>query len=329
VNATTRILGPLAVIVTFVIASCSEGRSSVSATSTVASTTTSSVVVDAATEAIAPTTTTTALDLDRLGLAEYYAWVGETLALAIGEMSAGPPAGMTLPVFDSARATLQPRADFYRQLQSQFESVTPPAEAQEAHDAYIAATVQNAEALQAAVDRTPEDAPPEEVERYEYANADIGYAFVAETNAKCALNRVFDSYGFEPYVFERWCEPAPRSGASLGTEDEPVNAISLVHTVSTRPGHPNMWFDTTDITTSASEPLVFTFENQNPEPYLFNLAIYEGTPESLEGLEPIAQTVADTGAFTQTLEVELEPGTYTYADNVHAYSMRGMLTVLA
>jgi plastocyanin len=129
-------------------------------------------------------------------------------------------------------------------------------------------------------------------------------------------------------VFERWCEPAPRAGDALGTEDAPVNEIALVHEVSVRPGHPNMWFDVTRITASSSEPVVFTFENRNPEPYLFNIAIYEGTPESLEGLEPIAQTVADTGAFTQTLEVELEPGTYTYADNVHAYSMRGTLVVV-
>jgi hypothetical protein len=265
---------------------------------------------------------------DELTMGYYYSWVAETLSFAIGEISAGPPPGGAVPEFESARQALEVRAGFYDQLRSTFEGVDPPAAAREAHQAYIDAAALNASVLRAAAERAPADASPEEVEQYEYANADTGYAFVAETNAKCALNRVFDSSGFAPYEFQRWCDPAPRAGTALGTEDAPVNEVAFIHEPSDRPSHPNMWFDVTEITASASAPITFTLENRNPEPYLFNIAIYEGTPESLEGLEPIAQTVAATGAFTQTLEVDLEPGAYTYADNVHAYSMRGTLTVV-
>lgn len=265
----------------------------------------------------------------RLGLADYYTWIGSTLAMAIGEIStAGPPEGFEVPSFASARDALTARADFYRQLGDTFASVDPPLEAQAAHDQYIDAIDKNVAALTAAAERAPESAGPESASEYEYSSADVGYAFVAETNAKCALNRVFDSYGYEPYVFERWCEPAPRPGTALGSPEAPVNDIVLVHEVSAREAHPNMWYDVTQITASSAQPIRFTFENRNPPPYLFNLAIYEGAPESLAGMTPVAQTVAASGPQTQTLEVTLEPGVYTYADNVHAYSMRGTLTVV-
>jgi hypothetical protein len=276
----------------------------------------------------APTLETTAQAGDRMSLAEYYEWVGATLSFAIGDLSVTPPNGGTLPQFESARETLGVRADFYGQLLAAFEGVTPPLEAASAHEGYMAAAAENAMVLRAAAERAPADAPPEDVAQYEYADADTGYAFVAETNAKCALNRVFDSAGFAPYEFQRWCDPAPRSGTSVGTADAPVNEVAFVHEPVDRPAHPNMWFDITDVTASSKAPIRLTLENRHPEPYFFNLAIYEGNPETLKGLKPVAQTVAATGAFVETLEVDLEPGVYTYADNVHAYSMRGTLTVV-
>lgn len=268
-------------------------------------------------------------DAARLSLADYYAWIGTTLAMAIGEISANPPpTGGTTPQFRSAREALSMRAGFYRQLGQTFASVQPPVEAEAAHGEYVAAIDKNVRMLEAAAQRAPESAGPETVEKYEYANANVGYAFVAETNAKCALNRTFDRYGYEPYVFERWCEPAPRRGASIGTADKPINEIVLRHEVSPRRGHPNMWYDTTRVTATARQAITFTFDNRNPAPYLFNIAIYKGNPRSLEGRTPMAQTVAGAGPQTQKLTVDLKPGVYTYADNVHAYSMRGTLIVV-
>jgi plastocyanin len=266
---------------------------------------------------------------ERLAPAEYHAWVGETLAYAIGgDEGLGPgPGGGGDPGSTTARQVLAGAAESYRVLGETFAAVRPPTAAETAHEEYLAAAEQNVEAFEAALARTPEDAPGAAAFEQLYADPDAGYAFVAETNAKCALNRVFDGTGFAPYDFRRWCEPQPRPGESVGTRQDPVQEVTLTVPADAREGYPNMWYDVTRVV-AGSGTITLTFENGNPPPYLFNVAVYRGNPRSLEGHRPIAQTTVGSGPATQVLEVELEPGVYTYADNVHPYSMRGTLVVV-
>jgi plastocyanin len=269
------------------------------------------------------------LAADRLTPAEYHVWVGETLSYAIGgDEGLGPgPGGGADPGSASARQVLAAAAESYRRLGETFAAVRPPAAAEAAHEDYVAAAEKNVVAFEAALARTPEDAPGTAAFQQLYADPDAGYAFVAETNAKCALNRVFDSTGFAPHDFRRWCDPQPRPGESVGTRQDPVQEVTLTVPPDAREGYPNMWFDVTRVV-AASGTVTVTFENGNPPPYLFNVAVYRGNPRSLEGHRPIAQTSVSSGPTTQVLEVELEPGVYTYADNVHPYSMRGTLVVV-
>ncbi len=254
-------------------------------------------------------------------LASYYADIGEVLGPYIGDLPLPPPG-------QNAKEMNQILLASYVDLEARFAALTPPPEAEAVHQQYLDALDRNLSAYAAAVERTPADAPTERSWEYLFSDTRMGYAFVAETNAKCALNDLFYTAGFAPYDFLRFCNPTPVPAAVVGSSDAPVNDVTIIHETYPNPAYPNLWYAISDIYASSAEPIRIVFDNRNPPPFVFNLAIYEGNPESLEGLSPIAATASAPGQKVHELVLELDPGTYSYTDNVHPYGMRGVLRVV-
>jgi len=76
-------------------------------------------------------------------------------------------------------------------------------------------------------------------------------------------------------------------------------------------------FDRTELTAAAGR-VTITFDNQD-HGIMHNLHV---TGSGLDG-----RTEIETGPATQTLEVELDPGTYSYVCDVHPQQMKGELEV--
>lgn len=121
---------------------------------------------------------------------------------------------------------------------------------------------------------------------------------------------------------------------AFNTPETPVNSVTLTQSPldvggKLVPNFSNFEYDTIYADTG---DFTFTFVNNNPSPFVFNIALY-----SLDGTDTnarvtvdnlIGQTDAFQGAKTHVLIVEdLTPGTYVFVDNVHPTEMRGLLIV--
>lgn len=265
----------------------------------------------------------------------YFDTMAQLLAFAYAPFTPGgnfdPPANVP------ARQFIQASADFYAGKLSEALAVSVPPQVRAEHDALVRAFAFERDTFARAAQRTPDDAPATLYTRYLYSDAASGYAFVAETNAKCGLQaaaRRLGATAFAAIDFVRVCNPRPEKGSAIGRAGDTVNKVTLVHERAFNNAadreqlslYPNLYFSITEIWASARRPFELTLDNRNPRPFLFNLAIYAGNPESLLGLTPIA--VTDAGGIQQnTLKLHLPPGVYTFVDNVHPYSARGVIYV--
>ena len=259
----------------------------------------------------------------------YWSWIGTTLAPVIGTTGRGGPGGSPPQAPKTAAAQLDGAISYTRDLGRRFAQVRPPRHFAAAHADYRQALALQLKTFREARGRTTANAPFEDYFDALYGVADSSYAFVAESDAKCELNDAADSWGYATYDFQRFCRPTPRPGRSVGSSASPVNRVTIVlDEYGDGTTLPNLWYPITRITASSKRPIALTFDNRNTAPFLFNLAIYRGTPADLTGHRPIAVTHAGSGPEVQHLTVRLAPGTYTYTDNVHAYSVRGVLEVV-
>lgn len=116
--------------------------------------------------------------------------------------------------------------------------------------------------------------------------------------------------------------------AACGKDDAPPAASGDPNTTSTAAGGDDgagtielvgkdIAFDRTELTAPAGS-VTITFDNQD-----------EGTPHNLHvtGGGVDEKTDIEPGPATQTLQVDLEPGAYTYVCDVHPQQMTGDLEV--
>lgn len=253
--------------------------------------------------------------------AEYFDQMSEILGYAT---STGPEQG-TAPASAHEQFTMAIAA--YQDLLDQAAEVDPPRQYRKLHREYRAALSANIAAFRAADARTPYDAPTDQWYSYAYSTPALGYSFGDETQAQCDLAEAADAAGFEDFPSRQACDEGPSRTRTVGTAAAPVNNVTITHVPACDGRCPNLVYETSSIVAKAGTPITIVFDNQNPFPFLFNLAIYKGTASTLKAGNQIAYTSA-SGPKTHTLTVTLPPGTYTYTDNVHPYSLRGTLTVV-
>lgn len=221
------------------------------------------------------------------------------------------------------------REEFARRARTA-RAITPPATFRRVHRDFVAALDGEAKAFEAATRGTPYDAPADQLNAYLFSDTTVGYAFGRETDAGCRLREAAERSGVTDFPSRVLCYEKPKTAASVGTVQKPVNAVTLVNDPlpdSAGAPCPRVDYQVTTITASSRKPVTIAFDNRNPYPCLFNLAVYRGTPKVLTSKDQIAATAA-SGPKRHELTLTLEPGVYTYADNVHPYVMRGTLRVL-
>lgn len=224
-------------------------------------------------------------------------------------------------------------------------AVTPVAGLGEQHAALLGAVAAERDAAALAASAADPDLPISNENynaAYHYA-PDTGYARADRLLARAELIEAAAGLGYAP-------PPGP-DGDSFGTDitladkpaynspDDPVQAATLVQTAGAadpndplglvRPNVGNFEYDTIYADTG---DFTFTFVNQNPSPYVFNIAVYKADAADPDGRVTLGRLVGQTdayqGAKTHVLTLEdLEPGTYVFVDNVHPTEMRGVLVV--
>lgn len=252
---------------------------------------------------------------------EYFTQMADVLSYA----TSTDPYGGQQPA--TARAQVDTAAAGYRDLLARVDAIVPPREQRDEHRAYRQALRQNLDAYLAIARTTPSDAPFAQWPAYGFADPRLGYAFGTETQAQCGLARAAAEAGVTDFPSRQACDEGPVPTGTVGTPEAPVNDVTIVHEPACDSRCPNLVYAVSSITARAGQLITLTFDNRNPLPFLFNLAVYEGDRPRLVGRDQVAFTAAD-GPKVHTLTLTLEPGTYTYADNVHPYSVRGTLTVV-
>lgn len=227
----------------------------------------------------------------------------------------------------TANEIIQMGLTFYQQTLDSVDILIPPNEFLQQHTNYKQALNNNIDAFRAALAQMPDNAPSEDYYKYLYQSPDAGYAFGEETDAQCDLATAATTIGITDFPSRQACYESPQQGKSIGTAEAPVNDITILHDSTCNGTCPNLQYEITSIIAKTGLPITITFNNQNPLPFLFNLAVYKGNAQKLTSSQVINVTQAG-GPKVHQLTLNLEPGTYTYADNVHPYSIRGTLTVI-
>lgn len=263
-----------------------------------------------------------------LSLSQYFEKVSKII-LTAPEAAAGN--------YSSAKQSIEAQSNQYYKQFEQLSQIVPPSEVSEVHTELVNAVQQQAIANEQAAARTPNDAPVtnENVNKYAHYTADVGYARADESKAACELQTIATSLGltFNSLGACGAQNEERTEGKSVGTAEQPVNNISMVH--ETLPDYegisrPNLnGFEISSITAIAEQPIIITFDNRNPAPFVFNIAVYSGTDERVKASQYIAGTDAYAGEKVHKLTLTLSPGTYTYVDNVHPTAMRGTLKVVS
>lgn len=243
--------------------------------------------------------------------------------------------------YDTVRAALEGQATAYDKQVQQAAVLLPPEEiGQKNHRKLVLALAENAWAYRSAALYTPKDAENNEENnyRYGYHTADIGYGRGDQADALCTIRNLAKKFAAN-FTTLGDCDAAGETtpGISIGTAQNPVNDITIVHDVV--PGfvddkgnflpRPNVnGFEVSSITARAHKPITITFDNLNPPPFQFNIAVYRGNSKRVQGWELVDGTLVATGQKVHVLKLKLPPGVYTYVDNVHPTPMRGKLIVV-
>jgi hypothetical protein len=279
-------------------------------------------------------TTTSPRSSQPLSVDAYFVAMAKLLNYATNEGS-----GSSTPP-TTARGQLELAETFYSEQLKATLNINPPKEAQFEHQNYAQAVACNVQAFSKAIARTPRNAPLEDYYKL-YDNPEAGYAFGMETEAQCALARlanVLQVVNAASFPSRQACNtnpetrPSSRPAKTIGSPTEPMNNVVITHSPecvdpqSGRAQCPNLYYDVTVIHALSTLPIKFTFDNQNPLPFLFNLAVYDDNGSRLWGSKQLSNTLAG-GPKRHDLTLNLQPGRYSYTDNVHPYSMRGTLIV--
>ena len=214
-----------------------------------------------------------------------------------------------------------------------------PVEARVPHRMLLQALRTNAYGARRAAQLTPPSAPKtdETIARYSHAVPDVGYARDDTSQAACDLKRLADTLGQSLQVLgfcglESGPRPAPKT---LGSPTAPVNDIYLLQDVAYDPdtgqARPNVdGFQYSTVYAKAGKPIRIRFDNRNPPPFVFNIAIYDNASgnERVTEAQRVAKSDAYSGVRVHTVTVTLRPGLYTYVDEVHPLAMRGRLIVV-
>lgn len=247
----------------------------------------------------------------------------------------------TIGQFNTVRAAFDAEAKTYETQFRKAAMLQPPSEiGQSVHRQLVGAFLENVAAFHAAAVSSPADAPntDENSRRYGYRTADIGYARGDQAEVLCAIRNIARKYGARFQTLGD-CDAAGQTtpGTTAGSKEYPVNDVLIVH--GTLPGfiddrgnylpRPNVnGFAVSSIFAKAGRPLTITFDNRNPPPFQFNIAIYRGDSTRVAPFQLVDGTIVVTGEKVHVLTVTLPPGVYTYVDNVHPGPMRGKLTIV-
>jgi hypothetical protein len=238
----------------------------------------------------------------------------------------------------SARQVLESNRSRYAELRGEVLALRPPAELRLSHAALVQAYSDSIVALTRYLQGVPASAPASESNTYLYRDAENAYAVSNVVSAGCEMDLIARDAGLTLQA-TRSCanvgrtDPAPDN--ALGTPLTPLSTVTLRHealVISTPSGNfsiPRVRYTVGRIYAKAGTPFVFNFINNNPAPFLFNLAVYQGKDEVLKRSQLVASTVASSGpGVLHTLSLNLRPGVYSFVDNVHPEPMRGTLYVV-
>lgn len=263
---------------------------------------------------------------EELSLEEYFEQINQILYSDTAQVE-----------YSTAKEAIQAQADRYQEQYKEASAIKPPDEVAEVHIDLVQALKDQATSNEEAAENTPEDlsVTNENVNGYAHYYAAVGYARNDQAGAGCELESIADSNGIA-FNALGVCEaftPEVPNGKSIGTAEEPVKEIYILHETVESPDAeldiPNVYgFEYDSITAKAGEPIKITFDNRNPAPFVFNIAIYKRNDERVTSEQYVAGTLAYAGEKVHELTVTLEPGIYTYVDNVHPVAVRGTLTVV-
>lgn len=236
------------------------------------------------------------------------------------------------PAHTTASAYLEASRTAYTERLDTLRALTPPAEVEAVHQRYVI-TLESAVATveQALADVHPTDAE-EAAPAYMYRTPEFGYAFDDENAAICELKRVATEVSitdFPSLLCDRNIPMEMGEPVTVGSPDDPVNQIDILHDVACGGLCPKVTYAVNTIYARAGEPIQITFDNRNPLPFLFNLAIYRGyNPDERVRAEDLIVSTYAGGPRVHRVTVVLEPGEYSYVDNVHPGLMVGRLVVV-
>lgn len=214
-----------------------------------------------------------------------------------------------------------------------------PVEARAAHRRLVESLRTQAEGARRSAQLTPASLPKtdDNVTAYEHSVPDVGYGRNDQAEAACDLKRLADALDKTLNVlgFCAQADAARPAGKTLGSPTAPVNDIYMLQDVAYDPAsgqpRPNVdGFQYSTIYAKAGKPIRIRFDNRNPRPFVFNIAIYDNpaTAERVSEPQLVAKSAAYSGLRVHTVTTTLRPGVYAYVDDVHPQAMRGRLIVV-
>lgn len=214
-----------------------------------------------------------------------------------------------------------------------------PVEARAAHRRLVESLRTQAEGARRSAQLTPASLPKtdDNVTAYGHSVPDVGYGRNDQAQAACDLKRLADALGQSLNVlgFCDQADAARPAGKTLGSPTAPVNDIYMLQDVAYDPSsgqpRPNVdGFQYSTIYAKAGKPIRIRFDNRNPRPFVFNIAIYDNPASAERVSEPqlVVKSDAYSGVRVHTVTTTLRPGVYAYVDDVHPQAMRGRLIVV-
>jgi hypothetical protein len=249
------------------------------------------------------------------------------------------PFGPEYTLYDYFKYNL---ADVYRRQYNELLKLNPPGEAASAHKRLTESMGYLASSHDYVLTTIPAGTPATADNggtAYLFQNADVGYARVDQSEALCALATIASKYNITLTAFlgtiDNGCTASNETpqGLTAGSSTSPVSSVSMVHqTLTDSQGMiigPNVsGFEVSTIYAKANQPLTITFDNRNPAPFVFNIAVYSGEDSRVTKEQLIDQSSAFAGEKVHQVTLNLPSGTYTYLDNVHPVAMRGKIIVV-
>jgi hypothetical protein len=242
----------------------------------------------------------------------------------------------------TAQEAILEQADVWAAIYDRVAALTPPAGLEGEHAAVLAGVQAEEDAARLTASLTDPTLPntPEITGPLFLSIPESGYARYDRLAARERLRLAAVDRGYVP--------PAGVEGAAFGpdaplvdtpaynTADTPVQAVTLVQRAAPADpsGFPQLNINNFeyDIVYAEAGDFTFTFVNENPPPFAFNIALYRldgpDTTARVSYDDVVARTELYSGPYTHVLTVEdLEPGVYVYLDDAHPTQMRGLLIV--